>query len=101
MEPVRTCLGCRQRAPRSSLTRVVARDGVVVVDAPARLPGRGAWVHGTRDCVETATVRRAWARALRVPGPLDAAGVLASIGSAPTTGAEPTREQADRHMDKS
>lgn len=101
MEPVRTCLGCRQRAPRSSLTRVVARDGVVVVDALARFPGRGAWVHGTRDCVETATVRRAWARALRVPGPLDAGEVLTSIGSAPPSGGRPTREQADRHMDKS
>lgn len=101
MEPVRTCLGCRQRAPRSSLTRVVARDGVVVVDAPARLPGRGAWVHGTRDCVETATARRAWARALRVPGPLDAGAVLESIGSTSPHGERPTREQADRHMDKS
>ena len=65
MEAVRTCLGCRQRAPRSSLMRVVARDGVVVADALARFPGRGAWVHSTRDCIETATERRAWARALR------------------------------------
>lgn len=91
MEPVRTCLGCRQRAPRSSLVRVVARDGAVVVDALARFPGRGAWVHGTRDCVETATVRRAWARALRATGPLDAASVLMTISS--------SEEKADRHMD--
>ncbi|MDX2025446.1 YlxR family protein [Microcella sp.] len=91
MEPVRTCLGCRQRAPRSSLVRVVAIDGSVVVDALARFPGRGAWVHGTRDCVETATVRRAWARALRVAGPLDADSVLATISS--------SEEKADRHMD--
>ncbi len=91
MEPVRTCLGCRQRAPRSSLVRVVARDGAVVVDALARFPGRGAWVHSTRDCVETATERRAWARALRVAGPLDAAEVMMSV--------TPSREQADRHMD--
>jgi len=100
MEPVRTCLGCRQRAPRSSLVRVVARDGVVVVDALARFPGRGAWVHGTHDCVETATVRRAWSRALRVSGPLDAESVVAFIESTVTiTGTVSTREQADRHMD--
>ncbi len=91
MEPVRTCLGCRQRAPRSSLVRVVAIDGSVVVDALSRFPGRGAWVHRTRDCVETATVRRAWARALRVAGPLDADSVLATISS--------SEEKADRHMD--
>jgi len=91
MEPVRTCLGCRQRAPRSSLVRVVARDGAVVVDARARFPGRGAWVHSTQHCVETATERRAWARALKVAGPLDVAEVMMSVS--------PTREQADRHMD--
>jgi hypothetical protein len=31
MEAVRTCSSCRQRAPRSSLVRLVARDGRVVV----------------------------------------------------------------------
>ncbi|MDI2097513.1 YlxR family protein [Ruicaihuangia caeni] len=65
MEPVRTCLGCRQRAPRSSLLRVVARDGEVVADAAAVLPGRGAWVHPTRACIDTAVKRNAFGRALR------------------------------------
>lgn len=120
MEPVRTCLGCRQRAPQSSLMRVVAREGVVVVDARARLSGRGAWVHRTRDCVNTATVRRAFARALRVEGALDAGPVLALIeadnaagvigiteisassdhtASETTDNIRVTREQADRLMD--
>ncbi|MES1170320.1 MAG: YlxR family protein [Leifsonia sp.] len=65
MEPVRTCLGCRQRAPRSSLVRVVARDGRAVVDSAARLPGRGAWVHPDRECVASALQRKALSRALR------------------------------------
>jgi len=51
-------------------------------------------VHGTRDCIETATSRRAFARALKVAGPLDAEELLALYGS---TGS--SREQADRHMD--
>jgi len=71
MEPVRTCVGCRARAPRSSLLRVVARNGVLVADEKAVLPGRGAWVHDTDACVETATRRRAFGRALRVSSPLD------------------------------
>ena len=66
MEPVRTCLGCRQRVPRSSLVRVVARDGRAVVDTAARLPGRGAWVHPDRVCIENALKRRAFGRALRL-----------------------------------
>ena len=65
MEPVRTCLGCRQRAPRSSLVRLVARDGRVVVDAAARLPGRGAWLHPASACLETAISRKAFGRAFR------------------------------------
>ena len=72
MEPVRTCVGCRARAPRSTLLRVVAIDSVLVPDERAILPGRGAWVHPTTECVETAIRRRAFVRALRASGPLDA-----------------------------
>ncbi|TPW76020.1 YlxR family protein [Schumannella soli] len=68
LTPVRTCLGCRQRAPRTSLLRFAARDGRVVADAATRLPGRGAWVHPHLGCIETALHRRAFGRALREPG---------------------------------
>lgn len=90
MEPVRTCLGCRQRAPRSSLVRIVARDGRAVVDAAARLPGRGAWVHRSSACIETALQRKAFGRALRDPG-IDASGLLAN---------DLSPETVDRLMDK-
>ena len=69
--PVRTCLGCRSRASQSDLLRVVARDGAVVPDAAAVLPGRGAWVHPTQDCIATAVKRKAFGRALRVQTALD------------------------------
>ena len=78
-EPVRTCLGCRSRASQSELLRVVARDGAVVPDAAALLPGRGAWVHLTQDCVATAVKRRAFGRALRVTTALDVALVIAAV----------------------
>ena len=66
MEPVRTCIGCRLRADRPELLRVVARHGDVVPDPSATLVGRGAWVHPTSVCVERAARRRAFGRALRV-----------------------------------
>ena len=66
MEPVRTCVGCRARASRATLLRVVIRNGELVFDEQAVLPGRGAWVHPTPECVEVAQRRRAFARALRV-----------------------------------
>ena len=71
MEAVRTCVGCRARAPRTTLLRVVAVDSTLVLDERASMPGRGAWVHGTHECVDAALRRRAFVRALRVSGPLD------------------------------
>lgn len=71
MVPVRTCLGCRQRVAQSSLVKVVVRDGVVVADHSATLPGRGAWVHPTIKCIETSIKRKAFGRALRFEGTID------------------------------
>ncbi|MCC2033770.1 YlxR family protein [Microbacterium allomyrinae] len=71
MEAVRTCVGCRARAPRSALLRVVAIESTLVPDERASMPGRGAWVHETLQCVDAAIRRRAFVRALRVSGPLD------------------------------
>ena len=73
--PVRTCVGCRARVAKPDLLRVVAADGVLAVDLAGRLPGRGAHVHPDLGCVDLAEKRRAFARALRVEGPLDAGPV--------------------------
>ena len=70
-EPVRTCIGCRKRAPAGDLLRVVARDGAAVPDVRRVLPGRGAHLHPDPACLELAERRKALPRALRVPGPLD------------------------------
>lgn len=69
---MRTCVGCKRRALNGELLRVVAVDGQVVVDAQRRLPGRGAWLHPDPDCLAKAERRRAFPRALKVPGALDA-----------------------------
>ncbi|MGK9148667.1 DUF448 domain-containing protein [Plantibacter flavus] len=82
MEPVRTCVGCRRREPRSALLRVVAGDEELVADTAARLPGRGAWVHPVTKCVEQAVQRRAFTRALRLSGGLDASALLAAVTAA-------------------
>ncbi|MFB8387878.1 YlxR family protein [Microbacterium sp. NPDC055910] len=71
MEPVRTCVGCRMRAPRSTLLRVVSIESTLVPDERAILPGRGAWVHDTHECMDAALRRRAFVRALRVSGQPD------------------------------
>ncbi|WP_448615999.1 YlxR family protein [Modestobacter sp. URMC 112] len=69
--PVRTCVGCRRRAPVTELLRVVARDGGLTPDPRRRLPGRGASVHPTAECLRAAVRRRAFPRALRSSTPLE------------------------------
>ncbi|MFI8594717.1 YlxR family protein [Microbacterium sp. NPDC078428] len=65
------CVGCRTRAPRTALLRVVAEDSTLIPDERAVRPGRGAWVHDTPECVAKAIQRRAFVRALRASSPLD------------------------------
>jgi predicted RNA-binding protein YlxR (DUF448 family) len=73
--PIRTCIGCRERAVAAELLRVVVAAGTLVPDPRRRAPGRGAWVHPVPECVALAERRRAFVRALHVPGPLDPAPV--------------------------
>ena len=84
----RTCVGCRRRDVRSALLRVVAEwndtgehVARVVPDPRLRLPGRGAWLHPTPECLDLAVRRKAFGRALRVKAFLEVAAVSAYIGA--------------------
>ena len=64
--PQRTCIGCGTRAHRTALVRIVrSPDGAIYLDRTATLPGRGAWIHPDKGCVQRARARRALARAFR------------------------------------
>ncbi len=101
--PIRTCIGCRNRATAAELLRVVvAPDAAgpsgprVVPDPRRRMAGRGAWVHPDQRCVELAVRRRAFARALRVSGTVDPAPVceyVAQADSAETTRRNPAGDE--------
>src|ERR1700721_3342388 len=71
--PVRTCVGCKARAAKSRLLRLVGDGDGIVPDPQARQPGRGAYLHPSQACFELAQRRRAISRALRVPSSLSAA----------------------------
>jgi uncharacterized protein len=82
----RTCVGCRRRDGRSALLQVVAERtdtgeyvARVVADPRLRLPGRGAWLHPTPECLDLALRRKAFGRALRVKAFLDVAAVGAYV----------------------
>ena len=82
--PVRTCVGCKERAAKSSLLRLVVAGGVIVPDPQARQPGRGAYLHPSQACFELAQRRRAFPRALRVAGSLSAAPLASYLSRTDT-----------------
>ena len=96
--PVRTCIGCRQRAAKRELLRVTAGSGAdgrpaVIPDPDATAPGRGAHLHPTAECYDLAVRRRAFPRALRAGKGLAVAPVgdyldsNRSVNDRPETGA--------------
>ncbi|MEU6526013.1 YlxR family protein [Streptomyces sp. NPDC046924] len=80
--PERTCVGCRERAVKRELLRIVAIEDACVPDPRGTLPGRGAYVHPVPVCLDQAVRRKAFPRALRVPGPLDVKALRLYVGQA-------------------
>ena len=103
--PVRTCVGCRERAARADLLRVVVVEDRLVPDPRRRLPGRGASVHPDPHCVDLAVRRRAFPRALRLPGPLDATELVVAVqdagGTAQQDAPTPSRKQVEKPHERS
>lgn len=63
--PQRTCIGCREINEKRSFIRIVRTSDGVRVDPSGRLPGRGAYLHDSKECWEKALKRGALARSLK------------------------------------
>lgn len=49
--PVRTCVGCRGKSSKGELLRLVSSgEGTLRVDPQGRYPGRGAYIHPSKEC---------------------------------------------------
>jgi predicted RNA-binding protein YlxR (DUF448 family) len=63
--PVRTCVGCGQPAPQSTLLRVsTAPDGDLVLVTGRRHVGRSGYLHRQPRCWEQFTMRKGPVRSL-------------------------------------
>ena len=63
--PQRTCVACKEVNEKRSLIRLVRTPDGVVIDTTGRLPGRGAYLHDSKECWEKA-LKRGWlARSLK------------------------------------
>ncbi|MFD7918548.1 YlxR family protein [Streptomyces sp. NPDC059740] len=79
--PERTCVGCRERAAKGDLLRIVVIEGACTPDPRGTLPGRGAYVHPTQTCLDLAIRRRAFPRAYRDRGPFDTTALSRYVGT--------------------
>ncbi len=67
-QPERMCVGCRSKAEKRALIRVVRSPiGRIALDPTGRAAGRGAYVHPSGECLRLAVRRGAIARALQSP----------------------------------
>ena len=63
--PMRMCTGCREMKTKKELQRIVkSPEGVISVDRVGRMPGRGAYVCKSVECLKKAQKTRALERAL-------------------------------------
>lgn len=72
-DPMRMCEGCRERAPKKSLIRIVRTpDGQLLLDARDKASGRGAYICRKAECLQKARKSRALERRLNISIPPEA-----------------------------
>jgi len=77
-EPRRTCVACRQARGKHELVRLVRlEEGLVVVDARGRAPGRGAYVCRGEGCAARLVKGGRLSQAFRRPARAEPALVAA------------------------
>ena len=70
--PLRQCLGCREMKPKKELIRVVrSPEGDVSLDFKGKLPGRGAYVCPSPECLARVRKSRALERAFSAQLPTE------------------------------
>ena len=66
MSATRMCVVCRQALDQDEGLRIVlGPEGIAALDFRQKLPGRGAWVHWTRSCMEQLNQRGRLNRAFK------------------------------------
>ena len=72
-QPMRMCVACRNMQEKRMLMRLVRTgEGEVIYDKTGKLPGRGAYICRTQECVDRAKKTRAIDRALGIKPDWDA-----------------------------
>lgn len=52
--PIRICLGCGEKLPKKDMLRIVRnKEGEIHVDPSGRMNGRGCYVCGKKECMDS------------------------------------------------
>ena len=63
--PMRTCVVCREKSGKRTLTRIVRTESGITVDPSGKMNGRGAYVCDRPECWERAMTTDILAKALK------------------------------------
>lgn len=64
-QPLRKCTGCNEMKPKKELIKVVKTpQGEIQLDPTGKMPGRGAYICKSRDCMQAAKKQRRLERSL-------------------------------------
>jgi len=65
--PMRQCIACRNQKPKRELVRIVRNNqGQLLFDQKGKLPGRGAYLCVSADCLRKAVKENLFARHLDI-----------------------------------
>lgn len=65
--PKRLCVACREMREKNELVRITkSKDGEISLDLTGKMPGRGAYICRSEDCLAKARKTRALERAFSV-----------------------------------
>ena len=68
--PVRRCVGCNTQKPKKELVRIVrSAEGAITVDLTGKMPGRGAYLCRSTQCLAKARKAKRLERTFEVPIP--------------------------------
>lgn len=88
-KPQRTCLGCRTSCDQNKLVRFVrSPEGNVLADYRKKLPGRGAYVCGNRQCLDKAARQGGFARSFKCAIMVDADDLIDQVAAQMRQGIE-------------
>ena len=64
--PVRTCIGCQCKKPKKELIRIIRTpEGKIEIDKTGKKSGRGAYLCGNVECLDTALSKKHLNRSLK------------------------------------